>query len=202
NRVEQAVPRLPEEVQRLGVTTTKSSPNITLAVHLLSPDGRYDANYLSNYAIRHVRDRLARIDGVGQVNLWGPGAYAMRIWLDPEAVAARGLTAAEVVAAIREQNAQAAVGSIATAPTIEGAPFQLSVMADGRLSSVEEFGDIILRAEHDGRTTFLGDVARIELAAQEYCVRAYQGKDAAVPLAHMQAPRTHALKSAAKPPAT
>ncbi|MGE8297027.1 MAG: efflux RND transporter permease subunit [Pseudomonas sp.] len=202
NRVEQAVPRLPEDVQRLGVTTIKSSPNITLAVHLVSPSGEYDANYLSNYAIRHVRDRLARIDGVGQVNLWGPGAYAMRIWLDPEAVAARGLTAAEVVAAIREQNAQAAVGSIATAPTIEGAPFQLSVMADGRLSSVEEFGDIILRAEHDGRTTFLRDVARIELAAQEYGVRAYLGKDAAVPLAIMEAPGANALKIAANVQAT
>ena len=167
NRVEQAVPRLPEEVQRLGVTTTKSSPNITLAVHLLSPDGRYDANYLSNYAIRNVRDRLARIDGVGQVNLWGPGAYAMRVWLDPDAVAARGLTAAEVVAAIREQNTQAAVGSIGAAPVPEGTPFQMSVSAEGRLRTPEEFGGIVLRAGHDGRTTLLRDVARIEMAAQE-----------------------------------
>ncbi|WP_277053222.1 efflux RND transporter permease subunit [Zestomonas thermotolerans] len=198
NRVEQAVPRLPEDVQRLGVTTIKSSPNITLAVHLVSPSGEYDANYLSNYAIRHVRDRLARIDGVGQVNLWGPGAYAMRIWLDPEAVAARGLTAAEVVAAIREQNAQAAVGSIGAAPMVEQAPFQLSVSADGRLRSVEEFGDIILRAEPDGRTTLLRDVARIELAAQEYGVRAYLGRDAAVPLAIMEAPGANALEIAAR----
>ncbi|MCO7515433.1 efflux RND transporter permease subunit [Pseudomonas guariconensis] len=202
NRVEQAVPRLPEDVQRLGVTTIKSSPNITLAVHLVSPGGEYDANYLSNYAIRHVRDRLARIDGVGQVNLWGPGAYAMRIWLDPEAVAARGLTAAEVVAAIREQNAQAAVGSIGMAPMIESAPFQLSVTADGRLRSVEEFGDIILHAEHDGRTTRLRDVARIELAAQEYGVRAYLGKGAAVPLAIMEAPGANALDIAARVQAT
>jgi hydrophobe/amphiphile efflux-1 (HAE1) family protein len=198
NRVEQAVPRLPEDVQRLGVTTIKSSPNITLAVHLVSPNGEYDANYLSNYAIRHVRDRLARIDGVGQVNLWGPGAYAMRIWLDPGAVAARGLTAAEVVAAIREQNAQAAVGSIGAAPMVEQAPFQLSVSADGRLRSVEEFGDIVLRAEPDGRTTLLRDVARIELAAQEYGVRAYLGRDAAVPLAIMEAPGANALNIAAK----
>jgi The (Largely Gram-negative Bacterial) Hydrophobe/Amphiphile Efflux-1 (HAE1) Family len=202
NRVEQAVPRLPEDVQRLGVTTIKSSPNITLAVHLVSPGGDYDANYLSNYAIRHVRDRLARIDGVGQVNLWGPGAYAMRIWLDPEAVAARGLTAAEVVAAIREQNAQAAVGSIGAAPMIEDSPFQMSVTADGRLRSVEEFGDIILRAEHDGRTTLLRDVARIELAAQEYGVRAYLGEEVAVPLAIMEAPGANALDIAANVHAT
>ncbi|RRN78387.1 efflux RND transporter permease subunit [Pseudoxanthomonas sp. SGD-10] len=197
NRVEQAVPRLPEEVQRLGVTTTKSSPNITLAVHLLSPDGRYDANYLSNYAIRNVRDRLARIDGVGQVNLWGPGAYAMRVWLDPDAVAARGLTAAEVVAAIREQNTQAAVGSIGAAPVPEGTPFQMSVSAEGRLRTPEEFGGIVLRAGHDGRTTLLRDVARIEMAAQEYGVRAYLGKEPAVPLAIMEAPGANALDIAA-----
>ena len=202
NRVSQALPRLPEDVQRLGVTTIKSSPNITLAVHMVSPDGRYDANYLSNYAIRNVRDRLARIDGVGQVNLWGPGGYAMRIWLDPDAVAARGLTASDVVAAIREQNAQAPVGSIGAAPMVEDAPFQLSVSAEGRLRTTEEFGNIVLRAGHDGRTTLLRDVARIELAAQEYGVRAYLGRDAAVPLAIMEAPGANALNIAADVKAT
>jgi hydrophobe/amphiphile efflux-1 (HAE1) family protein len=202
NRVSQALPRLPEDVQRLGVTTIKSSPNITLAVHMVSPDGRYDANYLSNYAIRNVRDRLARIDGVGQVNLWGPGGYAMRIWLDPDAIAARGLTATDVVAAIREQNAQAPVGSIGAAPMVDDAAFQLTVSADGRLRSPEEFGNIVLRAEHDGRTTLLRDVARIELAAQEYGVRAYLGKEAAVPLAIMEAPGANALDIAANVKAT
>src|SRR5690606_36173648 len=202
NRVSQALPRLPEDVQRLGVTTIKSSPNITLTVHMVSPDGRYDANYLSNYAIRNVRDRLARIDGVGQVNLWGPGGYAMRIWLDPDAVAARGLTASDVVAAIREQNAQAPVGSIGAAPMVEDAPFQLSVSAEGRLRATEEFGSIVLRAGHDGRTTLLRDVARIELAAQEYGVRAYLGRDAAVPLAIMEAPGANALNIAADVKAT
>jgi multidrug efflux pump len=196
NRVSQALPRLPEQVQRLGVTTVKSSPNITLAVHLVSPDQRYDANYLSNYAIRNVKDRLARIEGVGQVNLWGPGGYAMRVWLNPEAVAARGLTVGDVVAAIREQNAQAAVGSIGAAPMVEDAPLQLSVSADGRLATPEEFGAIVLRAEPDGRTTLLRDVARIELSAQEYGIRAYLDKQAAVPLAIMEAPGANALEIA------
>jgi len=202
NRIEQAVPRLPEDVQRLGVTTIKSSPNITLAVHLVSLDDEYDANYLSNYAIRNVRDRLARIEGVGQVNLWGPGPYAMRIWLDPVAVAARGLTASEVVAAIREQNAQAAVGSVGAAPMVDDASFHMSVNASGRLKSPEEFGNIVLRAEHDGRTTLLRDVASIELAAQEYAVRAYLGKEVAVPLAIMEAPGANALDIAANVRAT
>ncbi len=197
-RVLQALPRLPADVQQLGVTTTKSSPNITLAVHMVSPDGRYDANYLSNYAIRHVRDRLARIDGVGQVNLWGPGGYAMRIWLDPDAVAARGLTATEVVAAIREQNAQAAVGSIGAAPMVDDAPLQISVSTDGRLRSPEDFGNIVLRAGPDGRTTLLRDVARIELGAEEYGIRAYLGEKETVPLAVMEAPGGNALEIAAE----
>nr|WP_314543180.1 multidrug efflux RND transporter permease subunit [uncultured Massilia sp.] len=197
NRVSQALPRLPEDVQRLGVTTIKSSPNITLAVHLVSPDARYDANYLSNYAIRNVKDRLARIDGVGQVNLWGPGGYAMRVWLNPDAVAARGLTAGEVVAAIREQNAQAAVGTIGAAPMTGDVPLQLSVSAQGRLSTPEEFGAIVLRAEPDGRTTLLRDVARIELSAEQYGIRAYLDKSAAVPLAIMEAPGANALEIAA-----
>jgi multidrug efflux pump len=193
NRVAQALPRLPEDVQRLGVTTTKSSPNITLAVHMVSPDGRYDANYLSNYAIRNVRDRLARIEGVGQVNLWGPGGYAMRIWLDPDAVAARGLNASDIVAAIREQNAQAPAGTIGAAPMVDDADMQVTVTAEGRLQSTEEFGNIVIRAERDGRTTLLRDVARVELAAQEYGVRAYLDKQAAVPLAIMEAPGANAL---------
>lgn len=197
NRVSQALPRLPEDVQRLGVATIKSSPNITLAVHLVSPDERYDANYLSNYAIRNVKDRLARIDGVGQVNLWGPGGYAMRVWLNPDAVAARGLTAGDVVAAIREQNAQAAVGTIGAAPMTGDAPLQLSVSAAGRLRTPEEFGAIVLRAEPDGRTTLLRDVARIELSAEQYGIRAYLDKSAAVPLAIMEAPGANALEIAA-----
>ncbi|WP_137924150.1 multidrug efflux RND transporter permease subunit [Cupriavidus sp. 2SB] len=196
NRVSQALPRLPEDVQRLGVQTTKSSPNITLAVHLVSPNGRYDANYLSNYAIRNVKDPLARIDGVGRVVVWGPGGYAMRIWLDPTAVASRGLTASEVVAAIREQNAQAPVGRIGAAPMTDDTPLQLSVTAKGRLQTPEEFGNIVLRASPDGRTTFLRDVARIEIASEDYGVRAYLDEQDGIPLAIMESSGANALEIA------
>lgn len=196
NRVSQALPRLPEEVQRLGVTTVKSSPNITLAVHLESPDGRFDVNYLSNYAIRNVKDELAKIEGVGQVTVWGPGGYAMRVWLDPAAVAARGLTVSDVIAAIREQNSQAAVGSIGAAPTVADAPLQMTVSTDGRLSSPEQFGNIVLRADQSGRTTLLRDVARVELGAESYGMRTYLNDREAVAVAIQEAPGANALKIA------
>ncbi len=134
NRVAQALPRLPSDVQRLGVTTVKSSPTLTMVVHLLSPNDRYDMTYLRNYAILNVKDRLSRISGVGEVQVWGAGDYSMRVWLDPNKVAQRGLTASDVVAAIREQNVQVAAGVIGASPSLPDTPLQLSINAQGRLT--------------------------------------------------------------------
>src|SRR6185369_15332064 len=141
NRVNQALPRLPEEVQRLGVTTVKSSPDLTMVVHLLSPNDRYDMTYLRNYAVLNVKDRLARLPGVGAVRLFGAGDYSMRVWLDPRKVAERGLAASDVVRAIRQQNVNVAAGVIGASPAVPGLDYQISVHARGRLVSEEEFGN-------------------------------------------------------------
>jgi multidrug efflux pump len=172
NRVSQALPRLPEEVRQLGVTTIKSSPDLAMVVHLVSPDNRYDMLYLRNYAVLQVKDALARIPGVGQVRIFGAGDYAMRIWLDPQKVAARGLSAGDVVSAIREQNVQVAAGVIGAPPMPEKVEYQLTVNARGRLVDEQEFGDIIIKTGSDGQLTRLRDVARIELAAGGYSLRA------------------------------
>src|SRR3954471_12838142 len=183
NRVSQAEPRLPEEVRRLGITTIKSSPDLTMVVHLLSPNGRYDMTYLRNYAVLNVKARLKRVEGVGDVQLFGSGDYSMRIWLDPQKVANRGLSASDVVAAIREQNVQAAAGVVGASPGQQGIDVQLSVNAQGRLQNEEEFGDIIVKTGADGAVTRLRDVARIELGASDYSLRSLlDNKDAvAVP---------------------
>src|SRR5438045_2132636 len=143
NRISQAEPRLPEEVRRLGVTTAKGATDLTMVVHLVSPNERYDMTYLRNYAVLNVKDRLARIPGVGQVLLFGAGDYSMRVWLDPRKVAERGLSAGDVVRAIREQNIQAAAGVIGASPGVPNIDLQLSINAQGRLQTEEEFGDII-----------------------------------------------------------
>ncbi len=194
NRVSQALPRLPEDVQRLGVTTLKSSPTLTMVVHLISPDDRYDMTYLRNYALINVKDRLARIQGVGEVGLFGSGNYAMRVWLDPGKVAQRGLTAAEVVRSIREQNVQVAAGTLGASPTLPGVPLQFNVNAQGRLKTTEEFADIVLKASPDGGITRLGDVARVELAAAEYGLRALLDNKPAVAIPIFQAPGANALQ--------
>jgi multidrug efflux pump len=193
NRVSQALPRLPEDVQRLGVTTVKSSPNITLAVTLTSPNHRYDVNYLSNFAILRVKDQLARVPGVGDVRLWGPGGYSMRVWLDPEKVAARGLSATDVVGAIRHQNVQAAAGVVGGPPSA-GAPLQLTINAKGRLQTPEEFGNIVVKSSPDGSITLLRDVARIELAAESYGIRSLMNNEPVLPLAIMESPGANALQ--------
>ncbi|WP_017525557.1 efflux RND transporter permease subunit [Pusillimonas noertemannii] len=193
NRVTQALPRLPEEVQRLGVTTTKSSPTLTMVVHLISPDQRYDTTYLRNYAVLNVKDRLARIQGVGEVQVWGAGDYSMRVWLDPGKMAQRNLTASEAVAAIREQNVQVAAGVIGASPTTPDVALQLSVNAQGRLQTEEQFSDIVLKTSADGGVTRLGDVARIELGAAEYGLRALLDNQPAVGIAIMQSPGSNAL---------
>ncbi|KPW16375.1 Hydrophobe/amphiphile efflux-1 family transporter [Pseudomonas cannabina pv. alisalensis] len=171
NRVSQALPRLPEDVRRLGVVTMKSSSTQTLAVHLVSPDDQYNATYLRNYGILNIKNQLERIPGVGEVRIWGGGDYAMRIWLDPEKVAQRGLSASDVVAAIREQNVQVAAGVIGGQPMRTSVAQQLSVNTQGRLKSEQEFGDIILKSSDAGAVTFLRDVARVELAASDYGLR-------------------------------
>src|ERR1051326_2322770 len=163
NRVSQALAKLPEEVRRLGVTTTKQSPDLTLVVHLFSPNGRYDEVYLRNYATLQVKDVLARIPGAGDVELFGSGDYAMRVWLNPDKIAARNLTASDVVAAIREQNVQVAAGTIGGQPVSQKAAFELEVNTKGRLVSVEEFGQIIVKTGPNGEKILLKDLARIEL---------------------------------------
>ncbi|KXF78043.1 transporter [Paramesorhizobium deserti] len=194
NRVSQAEPRLPEEVRRLGVTTVKSSPNLTMVVHLLSPNDRYDITYLRNYAVLNVKDRLARINGVGQVQIFGGGDYSMRIWLDPQKVAERGLSASDAVQAVREQNIQAAAGIIGASPSVPGLDFQLSVNAQGRLRSVEDFGNIIIKTGANGEITRLRDVARLELGSSEYSLRSLLDNKQAVGIGIFQAPNSNAIQ--------
>lgn len=194
NRVSQAEPRLPEEVRRLGVTTVKSAPNITMVVHLVSPNDRYDINYLRNYAVLNVKDRLARIQGVGQVQIFGGGDYSMRVWLDPQKVAQRGLSASDVVAAIRGQNVQAAAGVVGASPGLAGVDMQLSINAQGRLQNEEEFGDIIVKTGADGAVTRLRDIARLELGASEYALRSLLNNKPAVGMGVFQAPGSNSLE--------
>lgn len=194
NRVSQAEPRLPEDVRRLGITTVKSSPDLTMVVHLVSPNDRYDMTYLRNYAVINVKDRLARIQGVGQVQLFGSGDYAMRVWLDPEKMAERQLATSDVLRAIREQNVQVAAGVIGASPSLPGTDLQLSVNAQGRLNTEEDFGGIILRTSPDGGVTYLRDVARIELGASEYALRALLDNKSAVAIPIFQAPGSNAIQ--------
>jgi multidrug efflux pump len=193
NRVQRALPRLPEEVRQIGVTTVKSSPNITMVVHLNSPDGRYDDLYLRNYATLNVKDQLARIAGMGDVQVFGSGDYSMRVWLDPQKVAGRNLTAGDVVAAIREQNVQVAAGVVGQGPS-KDADFQVTVKTQGRLSSVEEFGDIVVKTSADGATTLLKDVARLEMGSNSYALRSLLDNKSAVALPLFQSPTANALQ--------
>ena len=192
NRVSRALPRLPEEVQRLGVVTQKTSPDILMVVHLLSPDQRYDPLYISNYAYLQVRDELSRLPGINDVLVWGAGEYSMRLWLDPDLIAARGLTAGDVITAVREQNAQVAAGSVGQAPDSTAA-FQVTVNTLGRLTDEEQFGDIIIRTGDNGQVTRLRDVARIEMGADAYALRSLLDGEPAVALQIIQSPGANAL---------
>jgi multidrug efflux pump len=193
NRVAQAEARLPEEVRRLGLTTVKGATDLTMVVHLVSPNERYDMTYLRNYALLNVKDRLARIDGVGQVNIFGGGDYSMRVWLDPRKVAEHGLAGGDVVRAIREQNVQAAAGVIGASPSGPGVDLQLSINAQGRLATEEEFGDIIVKTEPGGAVTRLRDVARLELGASEYALRSLLDNKPAVAIGIFAAPNSNAI---------
>jgi len=194
NRVAQVLPKLPEDVRRLGVTTTKQSPDLTMVVHLFSPNGRYDEVYLRNYATLQVHDVLARIPGAGDVGLFGSGDYAMRVWLDPDKIAARNLTASDVVNAIREQNVQIAAGAVGQPPVGQPVPFELQVNAKGRLLSTEEFGQIIVKTGPNGDKVLLKDVARLELGASGYSLRSLLDNRTAVALPIFQTPGANALQ--------
>ncbi len=193
NRVSQALPRLPEITRQLGVVTVKSSPDLTMVVHLRSPNERYDMLYLRNYATLNVKDQLSRIEGVGQVRLFGSGDYAMRIWLNPERIAERDLTASEVIEAIRTQNIQVAAGIVGGPPYPENAQFQLPIRAQGRLESPEEFEKIVVKRDDNGVVTLLKDVARIELDAQSYALRSLLNNKPAVAIPIFASPGANAL---------
>ncbi|MEM7304289.1 MAG: multidrug efflux RND transporter permease subunit [Pseudomonadota bacterium] len=193
NRVSQALPRLPEITRQLGVVTVKSSPDLTMVVHLRSPDERYDMLYLRNYGTLNVKDRLSRIEGVGQVWLFGSGDYAMRIWLNPERIAERGLSASEVIDSIRSQNIEVAAGIIGGPPYPESAQFQLPIRAQGRLKSPEEFENIVIKRDDNGVVTQLKDVARIELDAQSYALRSLLNNKPAVAIPIFASPGANAL---------
>jgi hydrophobe/amphiphile efflux-1 (HAE1) family protein len=197
NRVAVAIPRLPEEVQRLGVVTRKTSPDFLMVVNLQSPSGAFDRNYISNYALTHVRDRLARIDGVGDVELFGSRDYAMRIWIDPGRAAALNLTSSEIVAALRAQNVQVAAGAVGAPPYAQGDAFQIGVEAQGRFTDPQQFADVVIRTDPDGRQVRVSDVGRVELGAADYGINAYLSNKPSVIVGVMQRPGSNALKAAA-----
>ena len=193
NRVAQAEARLPEDVRRLGITTQKQSPTLTLVVHLFSPNGKYDSLYMRNYATLKVKDELARLPGVGQIQIFGSGEYAMRVWLDPNKVAARGLTASDVVTAMQEQNVQVSAGQLGAEPLPQESDFLISINAQGRLHTEEEFGNIILKTAQDGSLVRLRDVARIEMGSGSYALRSQLNNKDAVGIGIFQSPGANAI---------
>ncbi|RXE46495.1 efflux RND transporter permease subunit [Chromohalobacter israelensis] len=193
NRVSQALARLPEAVRRQGVTTQKQSPTFLMVVHLVSPDDSYDTLYLRNYARLHVRDQLAKISGVGEAQLFGGGDYAMRAWLDPDRIASHGLTAGDVIDAMREQNVQVSAGQIGAEP-MPDSDFLTLINAKGRLSTEQEFGNIVLKVGEDGEILRLGDVARLEMGAGDYTLRSRLDGKEAVAIGIFQSPGANALQ--------
>ncbi|SEE41714.1 efflux RND transporter permease subunit [Pseudomonas coleopterorum] len=193
NRVTRTQPKLPEEVTRIGITVDKASPDLTMVVHLTSPDQRYDMLYLSNYATLNIKDELARLNGIGDVQLFGMGDYSLRVWLDPNKTASRNLTATDVVTAIREQNRQVAAGQLGAPPAPNASSFQLSVNTQGRLVTEEEFENIVVRAADDGEITRLKDIARVELGSSQYALRSLLNNQPAVALPIFQRPGSNAI---------
>lgn len=196
NRVAIAMSKLPQEVTRQGVTTKKKSPSILLCVNLISPDARYDQLYLSNYATIQIKDTLARLDGVGDVAFLGARDYSMRVWLDPETLSARDITAGDVMAALREQNVVVPAGRLGQPPAPTGLDFQLTLNTQGRLLDVNEFGDIVVKTGEAGRITRLKDVARLELGAQNYDVSSTLDGSPSITMAVFQLPGSNALETA------
>ena len=194
NRVSQALPRLPEDVRNLGVTVVKSSPDLAMVVHIISPHGRYNTLYLRNYANLNIKNQIARISGVGDARLFGGGDYAMRIWLDPQKIAARNMTAGDVTKAIREQNVQVAAGSVGSSPNPDALDVQFPINTQGRLQTPEQFGDIILKSNDDGGLTRLKDVSRIELGASAYGTESLLNNQPAAAIAIFQMPGSNAIE--------
>lgn len=193
NRVTRTQPKLPEEVTRIGITVDKASPDLTMVVHVTSPDQRYNMLYLSNYAILNIKDELARLGGVGDVQLFGMGDYSLRVWLDPNKTASRNLTATDVVTAIREQNRQVAAGALGAQPAPNDTSFQLSVNTQGRLVTEEEFENIVIRAGANGEITRLKDIARVELGSSQYALRSLIDNQPAVAIPIFQRPGSNAI---------
>ena len=193
NRISIAEPRLPEEVRRLGVVTQKSSPNLMMVVHLLSPGQVYDQLYVSNYALLRIRDQLLRIEGVGDLLIFGQREYSVRVWLDPDKLASFGLSAGEVVRALREQNVQVSGGALGTPPAPDGTAFQIAVTTQGRFDDLRQFRDVIVRSSAGGRLVRVGDVARLEFGAREYATNSYLNGEPAVGIAVFQRPGSNAL---------
>jgi hydrophobe/amphiphile efflux-1 (HAE1) family protein len=196
NRVAVATPRLPGDVQRLGVITRKTSPDFLMVVNLQSPDGSLDRNYLSNYALTQVRDKLARLGGVGDVQLFGSRDYGMRIWIDPGRAASLNLTAGEIVAALRAQNVQVSTGALGQPPYYQGGAYQVSVEMQGRLTEPQQFADVVIRSDAQGHQVRVRDVARVELGAQDYGINTYLSGKPTVVIAVLQRPGSNALAAA------
>jgi multidrug efflux pump len=196
NRVAIATPQLPLEVRNLGVTVQKQSPDLMMVVHLLSPDGKYSQAYISNFAFLQIRDPLSRLDGIGNVNVFGAREYSMRIWLDPDKMYARSLTTDDIVAAIQGQNVQVAAGRLGAEPAPPGTELQLTINTEGRLVTPDQFGQIIVKRGDNGEIVYLGDVSRVELGAKDYNVSSYLDGKPAVALAIFQLPGSNAVKTA------
>lgn len=195
NRVARALPRLPAEVQRFGVVSESTAPDMLMVVHLLSPQGRYDLLHLSNFAQLQVRDQLLRIPGVQKVVVWGAGEYSLRVWLDPDRLAAHGLVAGDVINAIREQNLQVAAGTLGQSPDASSA-HQIPLSVNGRLGTPQSFGNILLRTSEVGAQLRLKDVARIELGAAQYSLRSLLNNQPAVGIQIVQDPNASAIEVA------
>jgi multidrug efflux pump len=196
NRVAIATPQLPQEVRNLGVTVQKQSPDMMMVVHLLSPEGTYNQAYISNYAFLQIRDPLSRLDGIGSVNVFGAREYSMRIWLDPDKMYARSLTADDIVSAIQAQNVQVAAGRLGAEPAPPGTELQLTINTEGRLVTPDQFGQIIVKRGDAGEIVYLADVSRVELGAKDYNVSSYLDGKPAVALAIFQLPGSNAVKTA------
>jgi HAE1 family hydrophobic/amphiphilic exporter-1 len=196
NRVSVAIPRLPDQVQKFGVTVRKKSPDLMLVIHLISPDGTLDQQYISNYATINIKDVLTRVDGVGDTLVFGARDFSMRIWLDPAKIQARGLAADDVVSALRTNNVAVSAGAINQPPAKSPGGFQIAVQTLGRLASTEQFGDIVVATDRDGRVTRVRDIARVELGSQDYTKNAYLNDKVATAIAVFQRPGSNALSTA------
>ncbi len=196
NRLSVAQPRLPPDVRNLGVTVRKASPDLMLVVHLLSPNKTYDQNYLANYIYLNIRDELLRLDGVGDITVFGGSEYAERIWVDPNKLAAYGLSVTDVTSALQEQNVQVAAGQLNGPPAAKGEAFQLVVQSQARFKTPEQFAEVIIKASN-GRLVRVKDIARVEMGQKDYTTNSFLNETPAVGIGAFQRPGTNALEAAA-----